>query len=328
MKARLVGKSGFRPLDGSDLIVTAKARQEGLEPGRVYELEIAQSGPRRTIKAIRPISESEARQDYGAMLEGYHLDPKVERAIALGINAGLPLLLYGPPGTGKTTAPVAYARQAGLSVTVIDLGAVVEKDDLFGSYGAVDGRTYYRQSPLVKAIQEPGLIVLDEIRRLPPFALNGFLGLLDKRRALMLPNGEIVKAHEQARFVATANDDNEGQFNLPEALDDRFKLRYHLGWPNPEAEKDILTAWGYTANQMMFLTELSANLRKQWDNTQIPFAPSLRTLDAIKKLLDTGADIWEAIDLTIRPRLLDPENGEAHVLDEAITAFKPYLEKL
>ena len=140
-----------------------------------------------------------------------------------GVNA----LLTGGAGLGKTNAVEQVARALKLEMGSISFSNQTTKTDLLGF---VDANGIYRPSSFVDSFEHGKIFLADEMDACGANVLvllnsaisNGFL---------QLPNGKQVQAHENFRFVATANTNLKGSsdgFTARNALDsatiDRFAI--------------------------------------------------------------------------------------------------------
>lgn len=80
----------------------------------------------------------------------------------------------------------------------------------------------FEPSALVKAMEEGGFVVLDEINTGHPEVLSLLNPILDSRRRLDVPGYGLVQAHPRFRVFATMNKDYQGTFELNEATASRF----------------------------------------------------------------------------------------------------------
>lgn len=140
------------------------------------------------------------------------------------VTSGVPTLLVGMPGTGKTSAAEQVSELLGLSFNTISVGIQTTKSDILGF---IDAGGSYRTTGFREAFEKGGVFLMDEVDAGNPNVLivinsaisNGFCNF---------PDG-MVKAHDDFRFIATANTfgtgaDSKfiGRNQLDEATLDRF----------------------------------------------------------------------------------------------------------
>lgn len=144
------------------------------------------------------------------------------------------VLLYGPPGTGKThlATRLADGSRVRFSVTLTDETPAAE---LRGHYiPNENGGFTFHYGPAVLARRQGTRFVVNEIDRTGPDAWSYLLNVCDGIDSSIetLPNGETFSTAAGFHVIATMNGDPD---DLPEALLDRFPVRFHVDQVNPEA---------------------------------------------------------------------------------------------
>lgn len=144
------------------------------------------------------------------------------------------VLLYGPPGTGKTTAGNFLAVESPDDVLNITLTEETPSAELRGHFIPKGGEFIWKDGPALTAFREGRRLVLNEIDKASGDALQFCHGLLDDpgMAKMTLPTGETVYPHEGFNVVATMNGD---PMDLPDALRDRFTVRFNIMTPHPDA---------------------------------------------------------------------------------------------
>ncbi|MEJ7606234.1 MAG: AAA family ATPase [Bryobacteraceae bacterium] len=98
----------------------------------------------------------------------------------------------------------------------------------------------YVASPLVSAMINGGVVILDEGNRMSEKSWASLAPLLDNRRYVeSLVTGIKIKAHSSFRLVATMNDD-ASTFDLPEYIHSRLQPQIVLDFPERDEEYRIL----------------------------------------------------------------------------------------
>jgi MoxR-like ATPase len=161
----------------------------------------------------------------------------VELALA-GVLARGHLLLEDVPGVGKTTLARALAAALGLQFRRIQFTADLLPSDILGVsvYDPRTGAFETRPGPIFAQ-----LLLADEINRAPPRTQSALLEAMQEGkvtiddRTLPLPQPFLV--------LATQNPlEHHGTYPLPESQLDRFLLRLRLGYPEAEAERELVAA--------------------------------------------------------------------------------------
>lgn len=152
--------------------------------------------------------------------------------------AGGHLLIEDVPGIGKTTLAQTLARLLGLDYQRIQFTADLLPADVLGVsiYEPRDGkgRFAFHKGPIFSH-----LVLADEVNRASPKAQSALLEAMEESQVTV--DGVTRALPEPFFVVATQNPDTQlGTFPLPESQLDRFLMRIHLGYPPPEAERDLL----------------------------------------------------------------------------------------
>jgi MoxR-like ATPase len=147
------------------------------------------------------------------------------------------LLLEDVPGVGKTTLLNAFAQALGLTFKRIQGPSAHTADDLTG---------YYRPDPQTRELTFlPGpmianIVLLDEVNRATPKALNGLLQGMEEEEITVdgithvLPSPYFVVASQNAIEI------DEGTYEVLLSLKDRFMARLRLGYPSREDARRML----------------------------------------------------------------------------------------
>jgi len=146
------------------------------------------------------------------------------------------LLIEDIPGVGKTTLAHALARSLGLSFQRIQFTSDLLPSDVLGVsiFDRESGKFHFQQGPIFAQ-----LVLADEINRASPKAQSALLEAMEEHQVTL--DGRSMALPEPFFVIATQNpQDQVGTFPLPESQLDRFLMRVHLGYPSPDAERELL----------------------------------------------------------------------------------------
>ncbi len=158
-------------------------------------------------------------------------------------KSDLPLTprLVGKPGMGKTTLAQAAAQRLGQPAFIYQCTTDTRPEDLLVTpvlSGA--GKISYHASPLVSAMIEGGVAILDEANRMPEKSWASLAPLLDHRRyAESIVAGVRVPAHEDFRCCVTMNDD-ASTYEVPEYMVSRIQPLIFVDFPERDEELQVL----------------------------------------------------------------------------------------
>jgi MoxR-like ATPase len=161
----------------------------------------------------------------------------VELALTCLLSEGH-LLIEDVPGTAKTTLARCLAATLQASWHRIQFTPDLLPSD-------ITGVTFYRQSTEEFEFR-PGpvfanIVLGDEINRASPKAQSALLEVMEERRVTV--DGNAYEVPRPFMVIATQNPIGMGgTYPLPEAQLDRFAVRLAMGYPDREAEAQILAS--------------------------------------------------------------------------------------
>jgi MoxR-like ATPase len=177
--------------------------------------------------------------------EGLHLARKQLHAAWLSTGEEDPPMnprIVGAPGVGKTTLALHVAQSLNENeVYVMQATSDLRPDDLVIVPVLKSGREIeYRASPLLAAVVNGGVCILDEGNRMSEKCWATLAPLLDQRRYLdSVIAGVRVHAHPKFRFATTMNDDASA-YDLPEYILSRLSPKIAL---SPLNETELLNTF-------------------------------------------------------------------------------------
>lgn len=152
------------------------------------------------------------------------------------VLAGGHVLIEDLPGMGKTLLSQALARVLGLSYNRVQFTSDVLPSDIIGAsiYDRDSGGLRFVAGPLFAQV-----VLADEINRATPKTQSALLEAMEERQVTV--EGQTRFLPEPFFVIATQNPVTQsGTFPLPESQLDRFLMRISLGYPDPDAERELL----------------------------------------------------------------------------------------
>ena len=158
------------------------------------------------------------------------------RVALAAVLAGGHVLFEDVPGLGKTLAARSLATALGLDFRRIQCTPDLLPSDVTGSsvYDPATQEFTFRPGPVFA-----GLLLADEINRTAPKTQSALLEAMAERQVSVDGTTHVLPA--PFHVVATSNPvEYEGTYPLPEAQLDRFMVRLAVGYPERDAEVDVL----------------------------------------------------------------------------------------
>ncbi len=189
-------------------------------------------GPVRDLTGAQAVATA-VRDNVATVLKGKN--DVIELAVIAMLCEGH-LLVDDVPGTGKTTLARALAASVQGSFARVQFTPDLLPADVTGT-SIFDARTHdftFRAGPVFANV-----VLADEINRASPKTQAALLEVMAERQ--VTTDGVAAAVPRPFLVLATQNPvDSDGTYPLPHAQLDRFALRISVGYPDPEAELDVL----------------------------------------------------------------------------------------
>lgn len=161
--------------------------------------------------------------------------PEVRLAFVALLSGGH-LLIEDLPGLGKTTLAHALASSLGLTFQRVQFTSDLLPADVLGVsvYDAATRQFQFHPGPVFSHV-----LLADEINRAPPRTQSALLEAMAEQQVTL--DGQTHPLPDPFFVIATQNPvDLSGTFPLPDSQLDRFLLRLAMGYPSPQAERELL----------------------------------------------------------------------------------------
>lgn len=218
----------------------------------------------------------------------------------------LPLLIKGPTGCGKTRFVAHMAAKLNRPLYTVACHDDLTAADLVGRHLIGDGRTYWSDGPLSRAVREGGICYLDEVVEARKDTTVVLHPLSDDRRILPIERtGEILQAPPEFMLVVSYN---PGYQNFLKGMKPSTRQRFvslRFDFPESELEQEILI--GETGADAMLAKRLVnlANALRALKEHDLEEAASTRLLVYAATLIGSGFDPVDACRAAMVETLTD-----------------------
>ena len=159
-----------------------------------------------------------------------------------------PTFVTGLSGNGKTFMIEQACAKANREYVRVQISPETDEDDLIGGFRLLKGETVFQKGPVIKAMEQGAILLIDEIDR----GTNKIMclqGVLEGKPVLIKKTGEVITPAKGFNAIATANTkgkgSDDGRFSaatiLDEAFLERFTITVEQKYPAASIEKKILT---------------------------------------------------------------------------------------
>lgn len=262
--------------------------------------------------------------------DGFYMSSEDWSLLLRNIKKNVNTMIIGPTGTGKTSCVKEACNRLGVKLYIFDMGAMIDPiSSLLGVHRLEDGHSIFDFAKFTKVIQEPCVILLDELNRASLSSNNVLFPCLDDRRELNIEiagskDTRSIKVHPGVTFIATANIGSEytGTMGMDKALVNRF-FPLELGYiPTEEEEKVLMKRTGISIEQSKLIVKVANNIRSLFNKSEISTSVSVRESLMISNLVADGWDLGEAMKRVYLPLYEGTSNeGERSTVYKTILTY-------
>lgn len=205
----------------------------------------------------------------------------IELALVALLSGGH-VLIEDIPGVGKTSLAKALAASIECTWKRVQFTPDLLPSDLIGVsvWSRLEESFEFHPGPIFANI-----VLADEINRASPKTQSALLEAMEERQVSV--DGVSRPLPDPFLVIATQNPmDHDGTHRLPESQLDRFLIRMAIGYPDRDAELDILDP-----NFATHSSEISSVVQVADVSAMIKAAAQVRMVDSIKNYLVDIAEV-------------------------------------
>ena len=249
--------------------------------------------------------------------------PQVVRLAVATLFAGGHLLIEDLPGLGKTSLARSLARSIGGRWSRIQFTPDLLPGDITGVvvYDQGQGRFVFHPGGVFANV-----VLADEVNRGTPKTQSALLEVMAERQVTV--DADTHRVPDPFMVLATQNPiEMEGTYQLPEAQLDRFLLRIEIGYPDLDAEVEIvaLDGAGPTPDDLEpvidpeTLSAVIASVRSVYvDEAVMTYAVRLAAATRLHSAVRYGASPRGSIALIRAARAIAATDGRSFVTPDDV----------
>lgn len=282
--------------------------------GRVNEEErikkfigAAKANDLALMRELREIK-SESAAIYYKVPSHVKIDSLAWDTLNISLDLGKYPFLMGPRGCGKSTVAKALADARGMHYYGFDMGQAIKPKKFFvgGLIIGEGSKTEKVDSLFLRAFtsEEPTLIFLDEITRIPSMAANFLMTVLDRSQSYIYDEdtGITYLKGKGVRFIAAGNMGFQyvSTQQLDAAFEDRF-VKIKLNYLTTEQEADLVRTrvTGIAYEDVNTLCKAASLLRQAENKGTLSVGISTRQVLDVAELVSKGLRLKDMIDSVI-----------------------------
>lgn len=239
--------------------------------------------------------------------DNFYVEEDVWVSLLFNIHQGYNTMLVGDSGTGKTELAMLLGNRMAKQVKVFDMAA---KQDPIASLVGVhrfDGKSVFDRADFTYAIEQDGIIVLDELPRAPMNTNNILFPVLDSRRELSMDIAfhglRNISVNPMCRFIATANEGYEytGNNVIDRALKERFQIIMVNYMPDSQEKKLLQNRTGVSKESSEVIVKVGKVIRDMKKKEDISSGVSIRHTLYAADLAAAGMSVAKAMEVAFLP---------------------------
>lgn len=262
--------------------------------------------------------------------DGFYMSSDSWNLLVRNIKRNINTMIIGPTGTGKTSCIKKVCERLGKKLYVFDMGCMIDPiSSLLGVHRLESGKSIFDYAKFTQVIQEPCVILLDELNRASLACNNVLFPCLDDRRKLSIDvagtkDVRDIKVHPDVTFIATANIGAEysGTNSMDRALINRF-FPLELGnLPQEEEVRVLVKRTGISTDQAKLVVRVANNIRSLANRQEISISLSVRETLMVSNLVADGWDLGKAMEMIYLPLYEGTKSeGERSTVFKTISSY-------
>ena len=263
-------------------------------------------GKGRSGKSLFEVLKADGRLKCPQAEKGFHVDKSIWLLLLRNLKVKQNTLLTGPSGSGKTELVKKLCEVTNTPLTIIQMGGVTDVTEHLVGKLDLDpstGGTKFDWAEFALAIQRPGVILLDEINRIPRGGSNILFSVLDNTRILHANGAKAtdnreIKVNPECAFFATANLGTEftDAHEIDEALRTRFCAQVPLGFMDCKTEAAVLSArTGIDREEALVIAQVATDIRSACRKGVLQYNVSMRETIYTAELVRDGLSVEDAL---------------------------------
>ena len=229
----------------------------------------------------------------------------VEKIVRARVNYNV--FVTGLSGNGKTLMVEQVCAKLKRECYRVNITRQTDEDDLLGGFRLINGNTVWVDGPVVSAMRNGGVLLLDEID-LGSANMMCLQPVLEGKGVFLKKIGEWVRPAAGFTIFATANTKGKGSDDgrfvgtgiMNEAMLDRFPVTLEQPYPTRATERKILAKAGCDdADFADHLTKWAEIIRKSFYEGAVDEIISTRRLVDIVNAYDIFGDKEKAIGMCL-----------------------------
>lgn len=219
-------------------------------------------------------------------------------------NIFYPVLITGEHGSGKTKMVEQVCAQLNRKLIRTNISIDTDETDLIGSQSLEDGNIVFKDGPVLTAMREGGILLLDEIDR-GTSKLLSILSILEGSPFYNKKTGETIYPKEGFNIIATGNTKGFGEKPkyLAQILDtaflERFGITVEQEYPDAKTETKILLKVLNDVEFVDTLVKWTAVIRETYSQGGIEDFISTRRLIHIAQCYNIFKNKKKAVELCV-----------------------------
>ena len=253
-------------------------------------------------------------------------------------NVFYPVYVAGLSGNGKTMMIEQACAKTNRQYVRVQITPETDEDDLIGGFRLLNGETVFSEGPVVKAMKQGAVLLIDEIDR-GSNKIMCLQGVLEGKPILIKKTCQVVTPAKGFNVIATANTKGKGSEDgrfisatvIDEAFLERFTITMEQPYPSKNVEKKIIIKHMekfdcLEPNFAETLSVWSETIRKTYEDGGIDELISTRRLCHIVQTYSIFKDRMKAIELCVNR--FDADTKEAFLdlytkVDASVTQCAP-----